>query len=345
MSLQELVQTPSSDIERYLKDCARTTGPLPSRLALPDGPSGPRLVRCDGGLLGVDDTQLVLLRLREVGQAEPFLLLGQQIQELTREVLLRKEAEAKQRRLYEATAQAQVTAEEALQLREEFLSIASHELRNPLNAVKIQLSGLARTASRRPEEVTAEWALARAGKALAQIERMERLMKELLDVTRLTAGRLTLELDDVDLYALVDGVIEQQRQVAVGQEISLTAARGIVGRWDTMRLEQVVTNLVSNAVKYGNGGPVSVVLSRDTDHVLLEVTDSGIGIAAEDCARIFDRFERAVSLKNHGGFGLGLWISRQIVEAHGGSIGVRSVLGSGSTFVVRLPLALSPGGQ
>lgn len=113
----------------------------------------------------------------------------------------------------------------------------------------------------------------------------------------------------------------------------------IVGRWDRMRLEQVVMNLLSNAMKYGEGKPIRVVVEAAGDTAVLAVSDRGIGIAAKDQERIFDRFERAVSVDHYGGLGLGLFVAKQLVEAMGGTIGVDSKEGCGATFTVRLPLS------
>jgi signal transduction histidine kinase len=110
-----------------------------------------------------------------------------------------------------------------------------------------------------------------------------------------------------------------------------------VGRWDSLRLEQVVTNLLTNALKYGAGRPIEVTVEGDDTHARLSVRDQGIGIAEEDAGRIFERFERAVSVQHYGGFGIGLWIVREIIQALGGTIEVRSTVGQGATFTVILP--------
>ncbi len=116
----------------------------------------------------------------------------------------------------------------------------------------------------------------------------------------------------------------------------------IVGNWDRLRVDQIVTNLLSNAIKYGAGKPIHVEVSVVEDRALLRVTDHGIGIDKVNQARIFERFERAVSSKHYGGFGLGLWIVRQIIQAHGGDISIQSRIGEGSTFIAELPLSGPP---
>jgi signal transduction histidine kinase len=126
-----------------------------------------------------------------------------------------------------------------------------------------------------------------------------------------------------------------------GCSLLLRTDAGVVGRWDRLRVDQVITNLLSNAIKYGPGRPVEVDLQKLGGSVRLVVRDHGIGISAQDQTRVFERFERAVSVQHYGGFGLGLWISRQIVEGLGGTIAVHSEPGLGSTFVVELPVTVS----
>jgi signal transduction histidine kinase len=160
----------------------------------------------------------------------------------------------------------------------------------------------------------------------------------LLDLSRLGRDRLELELEDVDLAELVREVVGRFADEAAhaGCEVRL-ALEPARGSWDRFRLDQVVTNLVANALKYGAGRPVTIAVGAAGDRARLEVRDEGIGIAPEAQVRIFERYERAVSEKNYGGFGLGLWIVRRIVEALGGEVRVESAVGRGATFLVELP--------
>jgi signal transduction histidine kinase len=126
-----------------------------------------------------------------------------------------------------------------------------------------------------------------------------------------------------------------------GCELSLKADGAIVGNWDRLRLEQVLTNLLANACKYGKGHPVEVWVEEVNGGARFGVIDHGIGIALEDQRRIFERFERAVAPRHYSGFGLGLWIARQVVDAHGGKIELTSAVGGGSRFIVELPIGQS----
>ena len=227
-------------------------------------------------------------------------------------------------------------AEEAVNARDEFLSIAAHELRNPLNALQLQLVGLQRAAQDRQDFLPKAWVCERIGQATDDVRRLVRLMHNLLDVSRITAGRIDLEPEDLDFRPIVHSVVG--RFVAQVKDGAITVdASPVSGRWDRQRLDQIVTNLLSNAVKYGQGRPIDISLAHDAEHVHLSITDRGIGIDAEQQERLFKRFERGVSHRHYRGFGLGLWITREIVEAMGGRISVESSPGSGSTFAVVLP--------
>jgi PAS domain S-box-containing protein len=232
-------------------------------------------------------------------------------------------------------------ARQAIRLREEFLSIASHELKTPITALQLQVQSLCSTLDRSPSGMAPE-RLRRGLEAMARhVKRQVKLIDELLDTSRLNAGRPALSPEPLDLGALVREVAErfEPELARTGTRLDLVLAEGALGQWDRLRLDQVLTNLLSNAVKYGRGNPVRVELTASAERVRLDVSDGGIGIAPEHLPRLFHRFERAVSERNYGGFGLGLWIARQIVEAMGGHIAVRSEPGVGSTFTVELPRA------
>jgi signal transduction histidine kinase/CheY-like chemotaxis protein len=235
----------------------------------------------------------------------------------------------------------------AVSLREEFVSIASHELRTPLSTLTLQLTGLRNTITTLPDPKP-ERLLVQCGKIEKQAARLTKLVSDLLDVAQSSAGHLTLERQSIDLGELTREMVERFAEEAskAGCAVELRVRDAAVGRWDRMRLEQLLTNLLSNALKYGRGKLVEIDVSATPEHAVLSICDHGIGIAAIDVSRIFERFERAVSTRQFAGLGLGLHISREIVRAHGGSIEVKSRLGEGATFLVTLPLtrpASSPG--
>ena len=228
---------------------------------------------------------------------------------------------------------------EAVRTRDDFLTVASHELKTPLHTLALLISSGVRLSRATP---IPDRLLHRLEGAQEQCERLTGLINRLLDVSRVAAGKLQLEPSELDLVELAARVLAGDREEieASGSTVRLEAPAELKGRWDRMRVEQVVTNLLANALKYGERKPVVVRIRADASRVSIEVQDQGVGIAPADQERIFDRFERAVSSSNYSGLGLGLWITRQIVEAMGGSIRVESALGSGSSFVVDLPRRL-----
>ncbi|MFP2913090.1 ATP-binding protein, partial [Pyxidicoccus sp. 3LFB2] len=233
-------------------------------------------------------------------------------------------------------------AQAAVRLRDEFLSVASHELKTPLTSLKLQhgLIGRALGEESRPKVEP------RLSTAVRQVQRLTALVDSLLDVSRISLGRLALEPADVDLGQAVRDAVERMEEVfaQAGCTVRVDVPGPLPGRWDSLRLDQVLVNLLTNAAKYGAGHPVVVEATpEDEQMVRLSVRDEGIGIAAEDLPRLFGRFERAVSERHYGGLGLGLYISRQIVDAMGGRIEVESRPGAGSVFTVRLPRGLGAG--
>ncbi len=231
----------------------------------------------------------------------------------------------------------------AVRIRDEFLSIASHELKTPLTSLQLNIDLLVRSVQT-GDQLGDEKVSQLMDAAQRQHRRLARLVNELLDVSRIASGRLRLEPERFDLVGLtLDVCTRFQSEVdALGAKLRVSREGEVVGLWDRLRMEQVVTHLVSNAVRYGRRGPIDVVVECDADRARVIVRDQGIGIAPDACERIFGRFERAASARNYGGLGLGLYIVRQIVEAHGGTIAVASRPGEGSTFTVELPLDSRP---
>jgi PAS domain S-box-containing protein len=232
-------------------------------------------------------------------------------------------------------------AQQAVRARDEFLSVASHELRTPLTPLHLKLHSLLRAAESTPEGmVPASRVVADVHVAQRQVRKLADFIQDLLDVSRLAHGKLALSLEDVNVVALTREVVAELAPEAVraGCAVEVHAAEALVGRWDRLRLEQVVTNLLTNAIKYGAGTPIQVGVRAEGEAALLVVRDFGIGIEPQHLERIFGRFERAVSERHYGGLGLGLYITQQILQAMDGTIQVESQPGQGATFTVRLPL-------
>jgi PAS domain S-box-containing protein len=251
---------------------------------------------------------------------------------IIRDITERKRADEERERLF-------ATTQQALAAREEFLFVASHELRTPIAIVSLQLHTMRRSINRGDG---ADRMTASVEAALLYIDRLNALVQRLLDATQLDSG-LRLELAWIDLAEVTHLAVERvcTQTDAAGIEITVEVPE-IHGRWDATRLEQVLVNLLSNALKYGLRRPVAISARVDIDVVHIEIRDHGIGLTPSETDRIFGKFERAVSIAHYGGLGLGLYISRQIVEAHRGWIEVESMLGRGSTFRVTLPLGEPP---
>jgi signal transduction histidine kinase len=227
----------------------------------------------------------------------------------------------------------------AVDARDEFLSIASHELRTPLTALSLHVQSLIRRLQQSKERPSRNDMIQSFESANRLLLRLAKLIGQLLEVSRVATGRFQLQREQMDLAASVrESLSRFEEQLAgAGCRVEVHLEGMLTGRWDPMRLDQVVDNLISNAVKYGAGKPVEVRLSESGERVVLEVRDHGIGIDPADQARVFERFERAVSRRRFGGFGLGLWITRRVVEAHGGTIQLTSEPGVGSAFRIELP--------
>lgn len=229
----------------------------------------------------------------------------------------------------------------ALRSRDEFLSIISHELTTPLASLRYQMQVFLRHRDKGDIRIyTPSWISSFVDQANRQAERLTRLVHDMLDVARIRTGRLAIHKELVSLNAIVKDVVAHLQPALRRAEtpVEIVECPGVDGYWDRLRLEQVVTNLLTNAMRYGGKKPVTVSVSRADDNVRLAVRDQGIGIAKDAQRKIFDRFERSVSADEVSGLGLGLYITKQIVEAHAGRIWVESDgLNKGSTFFVELP--------
>ena len=230
----------------------------------------------------------------------------------------------------------------AVAARDEFLSVASHELRTPLSTLRLVTATLSRRLSESRGDNGSD--VARQIAVIdRQVVRLEALTAVLLDVSRITSGRLALHLEPIDLVVLVRDIVSRFRgEEAKGAPvIEFQSVPSLIGEWDASRIDQVASNLIVNAISYGKGKPVHVSVDTAGGAATITVRDEGIGIAADQRIRIFERFERAVPSSHYSGLGLGLWIARQIVDAHGGTIDVDSEPGHGATFTVTLPLRVA----
>jgi len=238
-----------------------------------------------------------------------------------------------------ARVAAEAELRQALEVRDEFFSIATHELKDPLFSLQLSIQLLRHAATRQGE--IPPYLAHHLEVGQRQTERLSRLIDNLLDVSRIMNRRLQLDIEALDLGELVRECAERfrERGVATRTPITVDAATPLIGYFDRLKIEQVITNLLSNALKYGAGKPVAVRVAGgdDDETAVVEVADQGPGIAAADQARIFGRFERASDGHKKESLGLGLYIVRSLVEAHGGSVVVRSEPGQGATFVVTLP--------
>ena len=254
--------------------------------------------------------------------------------------------ERERERLLGAEREAPSEAERAVRVRDDFLSLAAHELRTPVTALQLAFQSLARSehAAAGPQPTLSPEARSlivrrRLGTIERQLSRLNLLIEQLLDVSLIVDGGLSMVRSEVDLSEVARRVLVQLEEPLRASEspVTIDAPEPVIGNWDCTRLEQVVTNLVANAVKYGSGKPIEVIVRARPEAAQLAVRDHGIGIAPSDQARVFGRFERAVPSEHYAGLGLGLYVVRHIVEQLGGNVTCESVPQQGSTFTVTLP--------
>jgi signal transduction histidine kinase len=269
-----------------------------------------------------------------------FVDMYRQKTEMRRQVEALELARREQQALLEKLNATQCELERAVKMRDDFMSIVAHELRTPLNTLFLEAQ-LRRMQLDRGN--MAAFGTTQLDKMVArddrQIRNMVRLIDDMLDVSRIRSGTLSVRPVKVELSVLLQRVIDDlaQQAAAVGSIISLDAPQPVDGFWDEFRIEQVIVNLLTTALRYGGGKPVEVSLKARPGGACIEVRDHGVGISPEDQLRIFQQFERGGHGKSADGLGLGLYISSQLVEAHGGAIRVHSELGLGSVFSLELP--------
>ena len=270
-----------------------------------------------------------------------FVDLYRQRKILDRQLEALERSRQEQEKLLGQLQVARTELEQAVRMRDDFMSIVSHEVRTPLNGLILE------TQLRKMHLARANYDAFSPDKLQAMVERDERqinslihLVEDMLDVSRIRTGKLSLRPKVFSLDRLVRGLVENfvAQAAAVGTRIELQRCDDVTGEWDEFRIEQVVANLLSNALRYGDGKPVWVRVLREADMACVQVQDQGVGISLANQQRIFQQFERVAERQASAGLGLGLYISDQIVQAHGGHIRVDSEEGCGSTFSLLLPL-------
>lgn len=230
---------------------------------------------------------------------------------------------------------------QSMKLRDQFFMIAGHELKTPLTCLQLQLKVQEWELQNHPSQaITPEKIAFSIHKQQQHLNRIIRIVDNMLDQSKIEKGDVQLEYENFDLSQMISNVVEDFSLIAhrSGVTVDFICNEKITGRWDRFRLEQVLLNLLMNALRYGNKKPIQVMLEKNGDLVVFAVKDQGIGIKKEDQDRIFRKFERAVSENEISGMGLGLYISMSIVKKHGGSIEVDSESGKGAKFTVLLPL-------
>lgn len=232
--------------------------------------------------------------------------------------------------------------EEELRLRDAFIVSAAHELRNPVSPLLLHVQRLLNAARNargaEGDHVSAQWLTVQLESFSARLLRFMSALNRILDVSKMRGGGIDLSPEPLDLLELTRDVAASfERELAASRStLTLAEAGPVEGDWDRLRLEQIVSNLLSNAIRYGASKPIEVAIRAAGEQAILEVRDQGVGIAPADHRRIFERFERA-DTGNHAGFGVGLWIVRQLCLAMGGRVEVESQAGEGACFTVTLP--------
>ncbi len=272
-----------------------------------------------------------------------FVELYQQRQETRRQLQELEKSRQEQELLVQELQATQGELQNAVRMRDDFMSMVAHELRTPLNTLFLEAQLRKMQLDRGNTAIfDAAYLQKMVARDKLQVQNMVRLIDDMLDVTRLRNNRLSIRPSEVNLPALLERVVGNLANQAAssGSTITLHADQPVTGQWDEFRIEQVVINLLTNALRYGEGKPVDVRMTPLPEGVRIDVRDQGRGIPAADQKRIFGQFERAVSREGDktGGLGLGLYITHQLVLAHGGSIEVESEPGQGTVFTVRLPL-------
>jgi signal transduction histidine kinase len=270
-----------------------------------------------------------------------FVDLYRQSKAMKQQVEALEQSRREQEALLKQLQSTQLELEQAVRMRDDFMSIVAHEVRTPLNGLiletQLRKMHLARDNA---AAFTLDKMHAMVDRDERQIKSLIRLIEDMLDVSRIRTGKLSIRPTHFDLAALVRGLLHNfaQQIEAAEASVSLDAEHPVMGDWDEFRIEQVVSNLLTNALRYGAKSPITLKVYSENGEARVEVRDFGIGISEENQQRIFQQFERVSANHVAAGLGLGLFISEQIVTAHGGTITVESRIGEGALFRVCLPL-------
>ncbi|MDL2358003.1 MAG: ATP-binding protein, partial [Pseudomonadota bacterium] len=270
-----------------------------------------------------------------------FVALDQQRRESRRQVAELEQSRKEQQLLLEQLNGTQLELQRSLRMRDDFMSLVAHELRTPLNTLFLESQMRILQLQRGNFDALGPDRLpAMIARDQRQIQSMIRLIDDMLDVSRMRSGSLSIRPTEFELTGLLKRVISDLALQATGYGSTLTLRphAPVAGCWDEFRIEQVIINLLTNALRYGGGKPIEIALEAGEHAVRIDVVDAGIGIAAADLQRIFEPFERGSGSGDVKGLGLGLAISRQLAESHGGRLSVASDGISGSTFSLTLPL-------
>jgi signal transduction histidine kinase len=275
------------------------------------------------------------------GKVNVFVALDQQRRETRRQMEALERSRREQELLLAALNATRQELERSLRMRDEFMSLVAHELRTPLNTLFLesQMRTLQLQRGTLPSSDPAQMG-AMIKRDERQIKAMIRLIDDMLDVSRMKSGTLSIRPGEVELLDLLERVVGDLalQAAACGASVSLAPHPPVRGWWDEFRVEQVVVNLLTNALRYGGGAPVEIGVEATADTVRIDVRDHGNGIGPEDIERIFDPYERGARNGESNGLGLGLYISRQLAAAHGGTLAATSEPGAGATFSLTLPL-------
>ena len=295
-----------------------------------------------GVLTGTEDKEQGIRAVKD--GADGYLIKSQIQTELLGRTLLhaieRKVGILRQLEMFERERAARDEAEKAVGIRDEFLSIAAHELRNPLTSLKMQMQLMIRALKMGEKDAHLnERVQDLAEKADGQIDRFGKLIDSLLNFSQIQSGRLKLDYSKFDINQIVRDAVERfnPEMIKANCSVILNLEGHAEGEWDLLRVEQVLINLLSNGIKYAPGKPITISVTAETEKVCIRINDQGPGIAPLDRERIFQRFERSQETRDVPGLGLGLYVVRQIIDTHGGTILVNSEMGVGSTFEVCLP--------